>query len=129
VFVLDMGDPVKIVDLAADLVRLSGLELGSDIELRFCGIRPGEKLHEEVFFSGENVIPTQHPKVLRAKNVALQSGIAYEIASLLDAAEMGAPDADLRERIVALIPEMGKRLRVEVPSAPFFSRERKEVAS
>jgi FlaA1/EpsC-like NDP-sugar epimerase len=129
VFVLDMGEPVKIVDLAADLVRLSGLELGSDIELRFSGVRPGEKLHEEVFFSGENVIATEHPKVLRAKNGALQPGIALEISRLLDAAELGASDADLRQRIISLIPEMAKRQRVEAPTNFFFGRERKEVAS
>ena len=53
VFVLDMGEPVRIVDLATDLIRLSGLELGADIEIQFTGMRPGEKLYEEMFFKGD----------------------------------------------------------------------------
>src|SRR3989442_962893 len=65
-FVLDMGEPIRIVDLASDLVRLSGLEVGRDIEIRFTGIRPGERLFEEPFFRHEEVLPTGHPKVLRA---------------------------------------------------------------
>jgi FlaA1/EpsC-like NDP-sugar epimerase len=58
VFALDMGEPVRILDLAADLIRLSGLEVGADIEIEFTGIRPGERLNEEVFFQGEDVVPT-----------------------------------------------------------------------
>ncbi len=73
VFVLDMGEPVKIADLAADLIRLSGKEAGRDIEIRFSGTRPGEKLYEELFFSAELTAATEHPKVLRAKN-ALTAG-------------------------------------------------------
>ena len=64
-FVLDMGEPIKIVDLARDLIRLSGLDEGTDIEIEFTGIRPGEKLYEEVFFGHEDVRSTHHPKVLR----------------------------------------------------------------
>ena len=67
VFVLDMGNPVKIADLAADLIGLCGLEVGRDIEIKFTGIRPGEKLYEEMFFHEENAVATDHPKVLRAK--------------------------------------------------------------
>ena len=68
VFVLDMGEPVKIVDLARDLIRLSGLEVGRDIEIKFTGVRPGEKLYEELFFGAEMATPTTHPKVLRARH-------------------------------------------------------------
>ena len=128
VFVLDMGDPVKIVDLAADLVRLSGLELGVDIDLRFTGIRPGEKLYEEVFFSGENVVPTQHAKVLRARNEALEPGVVYRISTLMDAAENGTLDDDLRHTIAGLIPEMVKASRREVGSLT-FGRERQQAVS
>lgn len=63
IFVLDMGDPVKIVDLAAELIRLSGLKPGEDIDIIFTGLRPGEKLFEELLIAGEGVKPTQHAKI------------------------------------------------------------------
>jgi FlaA1/EpsC-like NDP-sugar epimerase len=63
IFVLDMGEPVKIVDLARDLIRLSGLEPDTDIEIHFTGMRPGEKLFEELAVDEENVEKTKHPKI------------------------------------------------------------------
>ena len=65
VFVLDMGEPVKILDLAKNLIRLSGKELGVDAEIVFTGLRPGEKLHEELIVEGEDVSGTEHPKVMK----------------------------------------------------------------
>ncbi|MEW6719231.1 MAG: nucleoside-diphosphate sugar epimerase/dehydratase [Thermodesulfobacteriota bacterium] len=65
IFVLDMGEPVKIVDLAKNLIRLSGKELGVDAEIVFTGLRPGEKLHEELIIEGEDVCRTSHPKVMK----------------------------------------------------------------
>jgi len=65
VFVLDMGEPVKIVDLAKNLIRLSGKEEGVDAEIVFTGLRPGEKLHEELVVEGEDVGGTAHPKVMK----------------------------------------------------------------
>jgi FlaA1/EpsC-like NDP-sugar epimerase len=64
IFVLDMGEPVRILDLASDMIRLSGLREGEDIEIEFTGIRPGEKLHEELHVSGEHHLATSHPKIL-----------------------------------------------------------------
>lgn len=63
VFVLDMGEPVKIVDLARDLIRLSGLREGEDIEIQFTGMRPGEKLFEEIATDAEKADATAHPKI------------------------------------------------------------------
>ena len=65
VFVLDMGEPVKIVDLAENLIRLMGKEPGVDAEIVFTGLRPGEKLHEELVVEGEDVTHTSHPKVMK----------------------------------------------------------------
>jgi FlaA1/EpsC-like NDP-sugar epimerase len=70
VFVLDMGEPVKIVDLARDLIELSGLEVGRDIDITYTGIRPGEKLYEELFVAGESYEPTHHKKILIARNAS-----------------------------------------------------------
>ncbi len=66
IFVLDMGEPVKIDDLARQMIRLAGLEPGKDIEIRYTGLRPGEKLYEELFHEGELCEKTPHPKVMLA---------------------------------------------------------------
>ena len=63
IFVLDMGDPVKIVDLATELIKLSGLRPETDIEIAFTGTRPGEKLFEELSTKGEDMVPTGHEKI------------------------------------------------------------------
>jgi FlaA1/EpsC-like NDP-sugar epimerase len=63
IFLLDMGEPVKILDLAKELITLSGLRPGEDIDIVFSGIRPGEKLFEELSIRGEDIAPTPHPKI------------------------------------------------------------------
>ena len=65
VFVLDMGEPVRIFDLAKQMVRLSGKEPDRDIVVEIVGTRPGEKLHEELWGEGETAVPTSHPKIMR----------------------------------------------------------------
>lgn len=70
VFVFDMGNPVKILDLAKKMIKLSGLELDRDIKITFSGLRPGEKLFEELLVTGENSIPTHHTKILIAKVIS-----------------------------------------------------------
>jgi FlaA1/EpsC-like NDP-sugar epimerase len=105
VFVLDMGEPVKVLDLATDLIRLSGLEVGTDIEIRFTGTRPGEKLYEELFFDGESAVATDHPKVLRARNGTLPIGMSTVVDVLLEAARTGRPEDDIRELLVRLVPD------------------------
>jgi FlaA1/EpsC-like NDP-sugar epimerase len=105
VFVLDMGEPVRILDLATDLIRLSGLEVGADIEIRFTGTRPGEKLYEELFFNSEGALPTDHPKVLRAKNGALPIGLSTAVDLLVDGARRGWGDEQLRSLLGRLVPD------------------------
>ncbi len=68
IFVLDMGEPVKILDLAKDVIRLAGLEEGVDVDIEFTGLRPGEKMFEELFKDGEEYIRTEHEKIMFAKN-------------------------------------------------------------
>lgn len=67
IFAFDMGESVKVVDLAKNMIQLSGMEVGRDIEISFTGLRPGEKLYEEVLSDAENTLPTHHPKIVMAK--------------------------------------------------------------
>ncbi len=67
IFVFDMGQPVKIYDLACKMIKLSGLELNKQIKIKEIGLRPGEKLFEELLNNQENTLPTYHPKILKAK--------------------------------------------------------------
>ncbi len=66
IFAFDMGESIRIVDLATKMIKLSGMEPGKDIAITFTGLRPGEKLYEEVLSTKENTLPTHHPKIVRA---------------------------------------------------------------
>ncbi len=74
VFVLDMGEPVSILELARNMIRLSGKEPDRDIAIEFTGVRPGEKLHEELWGGGETVGPTLHPKILAVTRPPIDAG-------------------------------------------------------
>lgn len=105
VFVLDMGEPVRIFDLALDLIRLSGLEPGADVEIHFTGSRPGEKLYEELFFKGAHVVPTDHPKILRARDAEAAEASGEAISALIDAALANRPANQIRRLLAAVVPE------------------------
>jgi FlaA1/EpsC-like NDP-sugar epimerase len=81
-------------------------------------MRPGEKLYEEMFFSAENVLTTDHPKVLRARNGILPEGIMRRIEALVHAAEQEHPDEELRLLLRALVPDFHPH-----PSSPLASTE------
>jgi FlaA1/EpsC-like NDP-sugar epimerase len=105
-FVLDMGDPVRIADLARDLIRLSGFEEGTDIELRFTGLRPGEKLYEEVLFGHEDVRQTNHPKIIRALAEVPDAELESRIDELLRQIQLQKKDdAWLRKMVEELVPD------------------------
>jgi FlaA1/EpsC-like NDP-sugar epimerase len=67
IYIFDMGEPVKIVDLAKKMIKLSGLEANKDIEIKFSGLRPGEKLYEELLANEENTVNTHHPQIMIAQ--------------------------------------------------------------
>ena len=75
IFLLDMGEPLKIYDLAVQMVRLSGLVPNQDIEIKITGLRPGEKLYEELLIDGDNIQPTKHPKIFSA----YESKMSWEV--------------------------------------------------
>jgi FlaA1/EpsC-like NDP-sugar epimerase len=90
IFVLDMGEPVKIVDLARELITLSGFRPGEDIEIAFSGVRPGEKLFEELSIEGEDMLATNHPKIGVWKNIPKdRHTLRSEIDRLVGIAEEG----------------------------------------
>ncbi len=85
IFIFDMGQSVKIVDLAKKMVKLSGFELGKDIQITFTGLRPGEKLYEELLNNQENTLPTHHPKIMIAKVREYEmDNVAQDIKELID---------------------------------------------
>ncbi len=104
IFVFDMGESVKIIDLAKKMIKLSGLELGKDIEIKITGLRPGEKLYEELLAKEENTLPTHHPQILKAKMREEESVKLEKIADLIQLFE-----SQDNEKIVgmmkAIVPE------------------------
>ena len=105
IFVLDMGEPVKIVDLARELITLSGFRPGEDIEMVFTGLRPGEKLFEELSIKGEDMQLTRHPKIVIWNNIPmdrdkLRAGI-NELVTLAEAQN----HSRIVQKIKLLVPE------------------------
>ncbi len=108
VFVLDMGEPVKIVDLANNMIRLAGYEPGAEIAIEFTKPRPGEKLHEELFGSDEDLQPTAAKRIHRAVRIApLDPDWVEATLNSLDHLVMAGDEANLAERVVELITAQG----------------------
>ena len=115
IFVLDMGEPVRISDLAEDMIRLSGLRVGEDVEVEFIGMRPGEKLFEELHIDGEKHTSTSHPKIMVAASDP--SSLQQIRASIDVASELTASDAG---EIIALLGDIVPQFRGENPElAPY----------
>jgi FlaA1/EpsC-like NDP-sugar epimerase len=105
IFVLDMGEPVKIVDLARQMIRLAGREPDVDIAIEYIGLRPGEKLYEELFHSSENLIGTKHPKILLAEARRVEwDTLRRELDELRLACDARDVDA-LKTHLRVLVPE------------------------
>jgi FlaA1/EpsC-like NDP-sugar epimerase len=105
IFVLNMGEPVRIVDLARNMIRLAGYEPDEDIEIRFIGARPGEKLYEELMLEGEQTMPTYHDKIKILRSTDVQHfSISAWIDDLLRLLELRQKRA-LIEHLTLLVPE------------------------
>jgi len=105
IFVLDMGEPVKIVDLAKELITLSGFRPGEEIEITFTGLRPGEKLFEELSIKGENMQPTRHSKIGIWKNIPMdRDRLLAGISELIDIAKT-QDRSQIVSKVKELVPE------------------------
>lgn len=103
VFVLDMGEPVSIETMARELINLSGFEPDKDIEIEYTGMRPGEKLFEELLTAEEGTDMTQHEKIYVAKSTAVDSDFTHKLDQLEHTAHSGDP-ARIRQSIKEIVP-------------------------
>jgi FlaA1/EpsC-like NDP-sugar epimerase len=105
IFVLDMGEPVKIVDLAKDMIRLMGLNAGEDIDIVYTGLRPGEKIHEELVSHSEEIEKTLHEKIMLVKTSSVEwQSFREKIDELFS--DMNALDLNkMRNMLAAMISE------------------------
>ncbi|GAB6165215.1 nucleoside-diphosphate sugar epimerase/dehydratase [Thermostilla marina] len=108
ILVLDMGEPVRIIDLAEEMIRLSGLRVGQDIEIEVVGLRPGEKLYEELRADGETALPTRHPKIMIADSPRLDIALVRRwVEDLVDTAET-LPESVV-DRLRECVPGYGNK--------------------
>jgi FlaA1/EpsC-like NDP-sugar epimerase len=103
VFVLDMGEPVRIIDLAMQMIRLSGKEPERDIEIEIVGARPGEKLHEGLFADGETAMPTSHPKIMRVSGPIVDAEWLDEELKTLERLVSEGETLDVVSRLSAMM--------------------------
>jgi len=125
IFILDMGEPVRIVDLARDLIALSGLREGEDIEIEFSGVRPGEKLFEELSTNSENADKTRHPKIFVGRIAARPAEqVALAVQRLKDALDGG----DAR-RVLSVLRELVPEYTQDAVTTPKPALESKPEAT
>ena len=105
VFLFDMGDSVKIVDLAKKMIKLSRLELDKDIEIEFTGLRPGEKLYEELLTKSEDTLPTHHEKIMKGKSEAINVDANIKAINELVDNLYNAENIELVKVMKTIVPE------------------------
>jgi FlaA1/EpsC-like NDP-sugar epimerase len=105
VFVLDMGEPVRIMDLARNMITLAGLVPGEDIEIAISGLRPGEKMFEEIQLDGEDVLPTHHEKIRRFQSQGPGSEAMREWLERLQVLLASGDAQSLKLHLARYVPE------------------------
>jgi FlaA1/EpsC-like NDP-sugar epimerase len=105
IFILDMGEPIRIVDMARDLIRLHGLEPEKDIPIDFIGLRPGEKLHEELITVGEGIVSTGHNKIMVLRGTSQDTAaLLAAIERLIVVARQGETDS-IKKKLREIVPD------------------------
>ena len=105
IYVLDMGEPVRILDLAQQMIRLAGLRPDEDVKIEITGLRPGEKMHEELFHDAEVTAPTRYPGVLIARPRALDLDVLVDGIETLEAAARRRDAGAVRHVLATLVPD------------------------
>jgi O-antigen biosynthesis protein WbqV len=105
VFVLDMGEPVKIIDMARQMIRLAGLKPEVDIEIKYTGLRPGEKLFEELFHASENLLPTNNSSILLGAPRTVDHGFLIRALQELESVAKEEDNSSVLRLLHALVPE------------------------
>ncbi len=106
IFVLDMGEPIKIQFLAEQMIRLAGKKVGEDIQIEYVGLRPGEKLYEELFHSSEALVPTTHEKIFQANARDLSWSWLVQHLECLEKACLICDTIQIKKLLVELVPEL-----------------------
>ena len=112
IFVFDMGQPVKIIDLARKMIQLAGLRPDVDIPIHFTGLRPGEKMFEELFKDSENLLPTHHPKIMKAQKSEIEAEFSEMLLELVASAQ-DYDDKSVRSMIRVIVPEYRQHIAFE----------------
>jgi len=105
IYILDMGTPIKIADMARDLIRLSGFEPDVDIKIDYIGLRPGEKLYEELITEGENIVPTRHEKIMVLKGIECDLQVLNGQVDELALIAQGQDGEKLKLKLKEIVPE------------------------
>jgi O-antigen biosynthesis protein WbqV len=121
IYVLDMGEPVRIVELARQMIRLAGLRPDKDVEIQFTGMRPGEKLHEELFHHGEPLVETRASGIRLASPRTSDSAVLARALDELEAAARTRRTGDALQILAHLVPEF----EGAPPAAPGLPQERR----
>ena len=114
IFLLDMGEPVRIIDLARRLITLSGFQPDKDVEIVFTGLRPGEKLHEELYWQGEGIVPTENKKITMWKPNGLDAATLFsqltELEKSIEANDLG--------RVITTLGDLVPEAEIGIGGAP-----------
>jgi len=127
IFVLDMGEPVRIVDLAEELIRLSGLTPYEDIDIVFTGLRPGEKLFEELLVSGEGIKPTVHSKIKIADAVPAEHSFVGQALETMHEHACNSDISAIFRDLQLFIPEFEPKYSFQGAAPKLFQRVRPDL--